>query len=168
MFCRYNSKVRVRRYFVVVLSLLTANAFVSQRGFTALRSVDSPPPPIWSTPINLGPVINSSANDQQPSVSPDGLSLYFTSNRAGGVGGFDMYVSHRTTIFDPWGAPLNLGPALNTAADEGNAAFSRDGRVLFFQSKRLPSSGGIDLFMAQRNNPHDDFDWQPAVNLGPA
>jgi hypothetical protein len=40
--------------------------------------------------------------------------------------------------------------------------------MLFFQSKRLPSFGGIDIWVAQRNNPHDDFDWQPAVNLGAA
>ena len=124
--------------------------------------------PIWSAPVNLGPAINSTFNDQQPAISPDGLSLYFTSNRLGGLGGFDMYVSQRASVDDPWGAPLNLGPALNTTFDEGNAAFSRDGRLLFFQTKRLPSFGGIDIFVAQRDNPHDDFGWQPAVNLGPA
>lgn len=122
--------------------------------------------PIWSTPVNLGPVINSAFNDQQPAISPDGLSLYFTSNRPG-IGGFDMYVAQRSSVNDPWGVPINLGPALNTTLDEGNAAFSRDGRLLFFQSKRLPSVGGIDIFVAQRDNPHDDFGWQPAVNLGP-
>ena len=83
----------------------------------------------WSAPINLGSAINSTANDQQPAISPDGLSLYFTSNRAGGLGGFDMYVSHRASISDPWGSPVNLGPSLNTTSDEGNAAFSRDGRL---------------------------------------
>ncbi len=123
--------------------------------------------PVWSAPVSLGPVINSTASDQQPALAPDGLSLYFTSNRLPSVGGFDLYVSQRASVNDPWGAPVNIGP-LNTAADEGNPAFSRDGRTLFFQSKRLPSSGGIDIFVAQRNNPRDDFGWQPAVNLGPA
>jgi N-acetylneuraminic acid mutarotase len=61
---------------------------------------------------------------------------------------------------------VNLGPALNTDSDEGNAAFSRDGRLLFFQSKRNGGLGGIDIWLARRNNPRDDFDWQPAVNLG--
>ena len=123
----------------------------------------------WSAPVNLGPVINSTSADQQPAISKDGLSLYFTSNRPGGLGGpFDMYVSQRASVDDPWGSPVNLGPAVNTAFDEGNPALSRDGHLLFFQSKRLPSFGGIDLWVSYREHTHDDFDWQPAVNLGPS
>src|SRR3984893_7619994 len=120
----------------------------------------------WSAPVNLGPAINSTASDPGPATSPDGLSLYFTSNRLPSLGGFDMFVSQRATVADPWGAAVNIGP-LNTTFDEGNPAFSRDGRLLFFQSKRPPSLG-IDIWVAQRNNPRDDFGWQPAVNLGPA
>jgi len=136
--------------------------------FTAVKpAVNVPPPAIWSAPVNLGSAINSTASEQQPAISPDGLSLYFTSNRPGGLGGFDMYVSQRASVFDPWGPSVNLGPALNTTFDEGNAAFSRDGRFLFFQSKRPGGQGGIDIWVSQRNNPHDDFDWQPSVNLGP-
>lgn len=121
----------------------------------------------WSAPVNLGATINSTSNDQQPAISKDGLSLYFTSNRPGGLGGFDMYVSQRASVDDAWGSPLNLGPIVNTTVDEGNPAFSRDGHLLFFQSKRLPSFGGIDLWVSYREHTHDDFDWQPAVNLGP-
>src|SRR2546421_8826837 len=91
---------------------------------------------IWPAPINLGSAINATASDQGPAISPDGLSLYFTSNRTGGLGGFDMYVSQRASVDGLWGSPVNLGPALNTTSDEGNPAFSRDGRLLFFQSKR--------------------------------
>ncbi|MCA1815693.1 MAG: hypothetical protein LC746_04670, partial [Acidobacteria bacterium] len=121
----------------------------------------------WSAPTNLGAVVNSASSDQQPAISPDGLSLYFTSNRvAGSLGGFDMYVSRRASVNDPWGAPVNVG-ALNTASDEGNPTFSRDGRSIFFQSKRTAGSlGGIDIWVARRDNPHDDFGWQPAANLG--
>ena len=57
----------------------------------------------WSAPVNLGPAINSASSDQGPAISKDGLSLYFTSNRSGGLGGFDMYVSQRTSVDDPWG-----------------------------------------------------------------
>jgi hypothetical protein len=121
----------------------------------------------WSAPVNLGPVINSASNDQQPAISKDGLSLYFTSNRPGGIGGFDMYVSQRPSVDDPWGSPVNLGPIVNTTSDEGNPAFSRDGHLLFFQSKRPGGFGGIDIWVSQREHTHDDFDWQPAVNLGP-
>jgi len=167
-----NLKSRAQRcvgLILVLLVMIAAAVFASApAAFTANKPlVNVPPPAIWSTPVNLGPAINSTANDQQPAISPDGLSLYFTSNRPGGLGGFDMYVSQRASVFDAWGPSMNLGPALNTTFDEGNAAFSRDGRLLFFQSKRLPTFGGIDIWVAKRNNPHDDFDWQPAVNLGP-
>ena len=120
----------------------------------------------WSTPISLGPVINSSASDQGPAISKDGLSLYFHSNRPGGLGGFDMYVSQRASVADAWGTPMNLGPTVNTAFDEGNPAFSRDGHLLFFQSVRPGGLGGVDLWVARREHTHDDFDWEPAVNLG--
>ena len=122
----------------------------------------------WSAPVNLGSAINSAASDQQPAISPDGLSLYFTSNRLPSLGGFDIYVLQRARVDDPWGSPVNLGPAVNTDSDEGNPAFSRDGRLLFFQSKRVGGQGGIDIWLSRRNNPRDDFNWQPAVNLGPA
>ena len=77
-----------------------------------------------------------------------------------------MYVSQRASVDDPWGSPMNLGSALNTTFDEGNPAFSRDGHFLFFQSKRPGGLGSIDLWVSWREHTHDDFDWQPAVNLG--
>src|SRR6266536_512093 len=97
----------------------------------------------WSAPVNLGPAINSAFSDQGPAISKDGLSLYVTSNRPGGIGGFDMYVSQRASVDDPWGTPMNLSPTVNTAFDEGNPAFSRDGHLLLFQSKRPGGFGGI-------------------------
>src|SRR2546422_160022 len=121
----------------------------------------------WSAPVNLGPVINSAFSDQGPAISKDGRSLYFTSNRPGGLGGFDMYVSQREDVDEPWSSPVNLGPTVNTAFDEGNPAFSRDGHFLFFQSKRPGGFGGIDIWVSRRNHTHDDFDWQLPVNLGP-
>ena len=120
----------------------------------------------WSPPTNLGVVVNSSLSDQGPAISKDGLSLYFHSNRAGGLGGFDMYVSQRASVDDPWSSPLNLGPTVNTAFDEGNPAFSRDEHFLFFQSVRPGGLGGVDLWVSERNHKHDDFDWELPVNLG--
>ncbi len=120
----------------------------------------------WSPPVNLGSAINSTSNDQDAAISKDGLSLYFASNRPGGFGGFDMYVSQRASVDDPWGSPVNLGATVNTAFDEGNAAFSRDEHLMFFQSRRPGGLGGIDIWVSQREHTHDDFDWQPAVNLG--
>ena len=121
----------------------------------------------WSAAVNLGPGINSAFSDQGPAISKDGLSLYFTSDRPGGLGGpFDMYVSQRVSVDDPWSSPMNLGPTVNTAFDEGEPELSRDGHFLFFQSKRPGGFGGIDLWVSYRDHTHDDFDWQPAVNLG--
>src|SRR5258708_3926769 len=68
----------------------------------------------WSEPVNLGPAINTSFDENESSISTDGLSLYFTSNRPGGFGqSFDMYVSQRASLNDPWGPPRNLGLLLN-------------------------------------------------------
>jgi hypothetical protein len=156
---------------ILALLVLMAGAIPvpGPAAFTSTKlTVNAPPPTVWSAPVNLGAVINSSASDGFAAISPDDLSLYFASSRPGGFGGEDMYVLQRSSVTDPWGPPVNLGPALNSTADEGNPAFSRDGRLLFFQSKRPGGFGGIDIWVAQRNNPPDDFDWQPAVNLGPA
>ncbi|HSE31341.1 MAG TPA: hypothetical protein VLA93_07165 [Pyrinomonadaceae bacterium] len=120
----------------------------------------------WSAPVSLGPVINSASQDQQPAISKDGLSLYFASNRSGGFGGFDMYVSQRLSEEESWGTPINLGATVNTTANEGNPAFSRDEHLMFFQSDRPGGLGGVDIWVSQREHTHDNFDWQAAVNLG--
>src|SRR2546422_9885384 len=72
----------------------------------------------WSEPVNLGPVVNSSAGDQNAALSKDGLSLYFSSTRAGGAGGLDIWLSQRdcTDADDPacaWHTPVNLGSGIN-------------------------------------------------------
>jgi len=119
----------------------------------------------WSTPINLGPNVNSSAMDRAPAISKDGLSLYFASNRLGGYGGEDIYVSQRETRDDEWGLALNLGPIINTTSNEMVPAFSRDGHLMFFASNR-PGGLGVDIWVSRREHTHDDFAWQPAENLG--
>src|SRR5438093_10892248 len=117
MFHSNNLKSHARRTVGTMPALLVLMAAVilvsTPAALTAIKpAVNVPPPVIWSAPVNLGAVINSTAADQQPAISPDGLSLYFTSNRvAGSLGGFDMYVSQRASILDSWGPPMNLGPA---------------------------------------------------------
>ena len=68
----------------------------------------------FGTPTNLGPVINSSSGAASPSISADGLSLFFCSKRPGGSGGADLWVTTRATKDDPWGTPVNLGPIVNS------------------------------------------------------
>ena len=120
----------------------------------------------WSTPVNLGPTINSSANDQHPGISRDGLSLYFTSDRQGGLGALDLYVSRRKSLTAPWGPPVNLGPNINSAGNEMAPTFSRDGHLLYFHSAGRGGCGGYDLFVSHRRNKRDDLGWEPARNLG--
>jgi Tol biopolymer transport system component len=122
----------------------------------------------WSAPVNVGPPVNTAFAEQTPAISKDGLSLYFTClSCPGGYGGNDIWVAERATIDEPWSAPQHLGPEINTTANDGSPALSKDGRSLFFDSDRPEGSGGFDLYVAQRRHKHDNGDWQGAVNLGP-
>jgi hypothetical protein len=101
----------------------------------------------WSRPVNLGPIVNTSAHDQTPSISSDGLSLYMASNRMGSLG-FDLWVSRRLAIDLPWEAPVNLGPSVNSPANDNGPSLSPDGQFLFFVSTR---AGGLaDLYVSRR------------------
>jgi hypothetical protein len=136
----------------------------------------------WSTPVNLGPVINTQYNETHPAISKNGLSLYITSNRPGGVNGQtftgfnEIWVSQRDSIDAPWKAPVNLDafndtPVINSVG-LGTAvpSFSADGHLLFFSIEgpgRPGGFGGSDLYVSRRTNKHDDFGWQEPVNLGP-
>lgn len=120
----------------------------------------------WAAPGNLGPEVNSAFNDFGPAVSKNGLSLYFSSDRPGGFGPNDIWVSQRDSVDDAWGPPVNLGAPVNTAFEERTPNFSRDGHWMFFVSNRPGGFGGDDLWVSWRTNIHDDFAWQPPVNLG--
>ena len=126
----------------------------------------------WSAPVNLGAVINSTAEDSTPALSKNGLSLYFHSARTGGFGLTDLWVSQRNSEDEEWGTPVNLGEVINTSSDDLMPNLSRDGHRLFFVSRRpgsLTNAAGVpgfDIWMSWREHVHDDFDWQPPVNLG--
>jgi len=83
----------------------------------------------WGEPVNLGPGVNSSGGDCGPSLSVDGRLLFFTSNRAGGAGGNDIYMTSRTDATDDlsWGAPVRLGTEINTAATEFSPFITKPG-----------------------------------------
>src|SRR5207245_5255159 len=90
----------------------------------------------WSEPVNLGPVVNSSAGDNNPTLSSDGLSLYFASDRPGGLGNTDIWVARRASIDGPWETPIHLGAPVNTASADGGPVLSPDGHLLFIHSSR--------------------------------
>ena len=125
----------------------------------------------WSAPVNLGPVINTAANEQHPAISKDGLSLYISSDRLGGFGGLDIWVSQRacTDADDPacaWQTPAHLGPNINSAGNDLAPAFTPDGHQLYFHSTGRGGCGLADIFVARRHDKRDDFGWEPAENLG--
>jgi Tol biopolymer transport system component len=126
----------------------------------------APDPSEWSEPVNLGPLVNSAFADEGPAISEDGLSLYFTSTRPGGFGGQDIWVAQRHDRAAAWGAPVNLGPTVNTAANENAPAFSRDGHRMFFVSNRAGGVGGLDIWVSFREHRSDDFGWQAPGNVG--
>jgi hypothetical protein len=127
---------------------------------------DAPQFSAWSEPVNLGAVVNSASNDIEVSISKDGLSLYFASNRPGGVGGFDIWVSQRASENDPWGAPQNLGPTVNSTVRDQAPSLTIDGHRLYFFSDRPGGFGGTDIYVSRRRNKRDDFGWQAPQNLG--
>lgn len=86
----------------------------------------------FNEPVNLGPVINGAGDDGAPSISGDGLALYFHSDRAGGYGGYDLWVCDRDSVNESFGAPKNLGPEINGDAQERYPALSPDGTALLY------------------------------------
>ena len=120
----------------------------------------------WSAPVNLGLMVNSPFLDGGPTVSKDGLTLYFHSTRPEGFGAQDIWVSQRPTRDALWRAPTNLGSPINTGRMESVPALSRDEHWLFFNSDRPGSLGSGDIWASWRANVHDDFGWHPPINLG--
>src|SRR5438270_6487488 len=119
----------------------------------------------WTPPVNLGSTVNTSSNEQFVFVAKNGLTLYFASDRPGGFGGLDIYVSHRASINDAWGAPQNLGSKINTDAMEHCPFVTPDGNKVIFASDRPGSLGLNDLHMAFRQNTQDDLAWDNVRNL---
>jgi serine/threonine protein kinase/Tol biopolymer transport system component/tetratricopeptide (TPR) repeat protein len=124
----------------------------------------------WGQPVNLGPKVNSAKYEYCPCISPDGLELYFASYRPGGYGAGDIYVSRRPTTIDPWGDAVNLGPVVNSPSDDSAPRLSPDGLLLILMDSpgflRPGGYGGGDLWMARRATVSSP--WQVPVNLGPA
>lgn len=92
---------------------------------------------------------DASANDIQPNVRADGLEVVFTSNRSGTLGGQDLWAATRAAPGDPWSAPVNLGPVVNTVAAETRPSLSRDGKQLLFGRSPGPE-GSSDIFVTTR------------------
>ena len=118
----------------------------------------------WSAPENLGSAINSPSNEQNATLSKDGLSLYFSSNRLTGVpGALDIWVSRRASENSPWEPAAILGSPANSSSADFAPNLSIDGHLLFFSSNR---DGNNDIYVSHRVDKDDDFGWGEPVRLG--
>ena len=116
----------------------------------------------WSAANNLGGVVNSEYWDSQPCLSPDKRQLYFASNRPGGFGGSDIYVS----TLQPngkWGEPENMGPGINTSGEEACPFLHADNQTFYFTSNGWPGYGDEDIFVLRKGA---DGKWGEPQNLG--
>jgi hypothetical protein len=99
----------------------------------------------WTPPENLGPNVNSPGDEHHSIPTPDGKSLYVTSNRPGGHGGEDTYITTRGAD-GKWGPLVNLGRLINGPGDDRCPAWTPDGKIFLFDSTREAGFGGIDLW----------------------
>lgn len=116
---------------------------------------------LWSDPQPLPSIINSEAHESSASIAPDGRTIYYVSERKGGLGGRDIWKCTKA-VDGSWGAPENLGSMINTKTDEESVFIHPDGKTLYFSSKGHNSRGGYDVYRSVRNGKN----WSPPVNLG--
>jgi len=115
----------------------------------------------WTSPKRLAKPINTSFFESSACLSPDGKYLYFVSERPGGYGNADIWVSKQIGK-DEWEKSKNLGPIINTEEDELSVFIHPDGETLFFTSKGHNSIGGYDIFVSR----FKDGKWLKPENLG--
>jgi hypothetical protein len=107
----------------------------------------------WGDAVSLPlPVNHPGAHDYALRLSHDGIALYFSSERPGGFGSSDLWVTRRESVEAPWGPPENLGPGVNTEAFEAFPTPSADGRTLYFSRSSAWDSPDSNLWVATRNS----------------
>ncbi len=117
----------------------------------------------WTAPVKLNDNVNTGGWEPSASISADGMYLYFSSNRPGGYGGRDIYMSKQLPNRQ-WSKAINLGPNVNTPYDEDCPFIHPDGTTLFFSSNGHKSMGGFDIFFSTRSD--DTSSWSEPLNLG--
>lgn len=115
------------------------------------RAIDRHPDrtPIWGPAENLGPTINTPGDERSPFIAEDGSTLFFATDEREGYGGFDLYAS--IIELGEWGEPVNLGPQINSDADEMFFSASAGGRSFFFASTRPGGRGKLDIHAGTPN-----------------
>jgi outer membrane protein OmpA-like peptidoglycan-associated protein len=116
----------------------------------------------WSEPINLGGNINTEFWESSPCLSPDKNALYFSSDKPGGYGGKDLYVSYRTAS-GKWTEAINMGAKINTKGDEIAPFIHADNNTLYYTSNGLDGYGGTDIYVSRKDSAGN---WGTSENLG--
>jgi hypothetical protein len=106
---------------------------------------------------------NTAFLDGCPFVSTDGKTFFMASNRPGGLGGIDIWVSTRQSVDEPWGEPVNVGAPVNSASNDFCPTIARDGHTFYFVSNRPDGCGGDDIYVTRRR---DDNGFDEPKNLG--
>ena len=121
----------------------------------------------WDQAVAVGPPINDTlVDDGCPFISKSGLDLYFRA-WVSSAKKYDIFVSHRDTVEDPWETPINLGDNINTTAGELCSFVTIDGHWIYFVSNRSGTLGGQDIWVSHRQDKRDDTGWETPINLGP-
>jgi hypothetical protein len=115
----------------------------------------------WTPIKKLNKNINTKFYESHASVSADGKKLYFTSNRDGGIGGLDIYLSEKNALGD-WGIPINLGSTINTIYNEDTPFITLNDSLLYFSSEGHKGIGGYDIFRSNGTG----STWESPENMG--
>src|SRR5262249_48519874 len=121
------------------------------------------PTAAFGAPVAIAELNGIMTNDASPSLTSDELTLVFESDRAGGLGGSDLWIATRTSRTGFFGPPQAL-MSVNSSARDANPEISSDGRTLYFESERAGGKGGADIWVTTRETNTGSFG--PAMNFG--
>ncbi len=117
----------------------------------------------WTKPEKVPGINDPVYWDSQPTLASDGKTLYFASDRKGGYGGVDLYVTVKDEVTNQWSKPQNLGKTINTNGDEKSPFIHSDFQTLYFSSNGLPGVGGFDIFFSRKD---EKGAWTEPKNIG--
>ncbi|MEX2187299.1 MAG: PEP-CTERM sorting domain-containing protein [Pirellulales bacterium] len=119
----------------------------------------------FQPPVNFGAPINTAFDESSPAIGNAGLLLVYSADGPGGFGDNDLWQSTRSSLSDPWGPPVNLGPQFNSSGRDSGPDISADGLVLTYHSERSGGLGDRDVWQATRTSVA--LPWNAPTNLGP-
>ncbi len=130
---------------VALLSLEKKDSYGENDLYVSLKAADN----LWSAPVNLGPVVNTAFREATPFLSADKKTLFFASNRPGGKGGSDIYITHRLDdSWTRWTRPRSIGVPVNSTADDAQPFLNEATGWLYFSSRR---EGDSNIYRVRRD-----------------